>query len=194
MSERKGAIILLWIVAFGSLGFSGYLFVKNEIFSAPSPDSGVTSPDSGLTLVGLWDDLAKNKEFAPFTTDSSWLIEFDNNQFNNSNHIEVSNNNTSFKLLKEGFYKITLLLRLDGVNPDRVYWVYFLRNNLYDHCFARVAISDNPGSSAHQIESSVYVKSTGLDNFSIRCYSTGSDAFEIGYLQNFNQLSIEYNQ
>lgn len=188
MSERKGAIILLWIIAVGSLGFSGYMFVKNEVFSAPE------GTDSGLTLVGLWDDLATNKEYAPYTTDSSWLIEFSNNKFNNSNYIEVSNNNTRFKLLKEGFYKITLLLRLDDVDASEVYWVYFLRNGLFDHCLARVAISDNPGSPDHQIESSVYVKSTGLDNFSIRCYSTGSDAFEIGYLQTFNQLSIEYNQ
>ena len=191
MSERKGAIILIGIIAIGALGFSGYIFVDNTFLSTAPPDS---PPDSGLTLVGLWDDLVKNKEFAPFTTDSSWLIEFDNNQFNNSNYISISNNNTSFKLLKEGYYKITLLLLLNDVDASEVYWTYFIRNGLFDHCLARVAISDNPGSSYHQIESSIYVKSTGLDNFSIRCYSTGSDAFEIGHLQNFNQLSIEYNQ
>ena len=187
MSERKGGIILLGIIAFAALGFSGYAFVKDEFFSA-------TSPDTGLTLVGLWDDLVKNTEYAPFTSDDSWLIEFNNNQFNNSNHISVSNNNTSFQLLREGFYKITLLLLLYDVAASEVYWAYFIRNGLYDHCLARVAISDNPSSPYHQVESSVYVKSTGLDNFSIRCYSTGSDAFEIGYLQNFNQLSIEYNR
>ncbi len=188
MSERKGAIILLWIIAFGSIGLSGYMFVKNEVFSAPG------DTDSGLTLMGLWDDLAKNKEFAPYNTDSSWLIEFNNNQFNNSNYISVDNSNTRFKLLKEGFYKITLLLLLYDVDASEVYWAYLIRNGLYDHCLARVAISDNPGSPYHQVESSVYVKSTGLDNFSIRCYSTGSDAFQIGHLQAFNQLSIEYNQ
>ena len=190
MGERKSGMLLLGIIAIAALGLSGYLFIKNEIIAAP----GTPASDSGLTLVGLWDDLATNKEFATFTTDSSWLIEFDNNQYNNSNYIEVSNNNTSFKLLKEGFYKITLLLRLSDVDADEVYWAYLLRNYLFDHCLARVAISDYPGSPYHQIESSVYVKSTGLDNFTIRCYSTGSDAFEVGYLQTFNQLSIEYSQ
>ena len=183
-------MVLLGIIAIAALGLSGYLFIKSEIVAAP----GATSPDGGLILVGLWDDLAKNKEYATFTTDYSWLIEFDNNQFNNSNYIEVSNNNTSFKLLKEGFYKITLLLLLYDVDADEVYWAYLLRNYLYDHCLARVAISEYPGSPYHQIESSVYVKSTGLDNFSIRCYSTGSDAFDVGYLNAFNQLSIEYLQ
>jgi len=190
MSERKGAMVLLGIITIAALGLSGYMFVKNEIFAAP----GTTTQDSGLILVELWDDLAKNKEYATFTTDSSWLIEFDNNQFNNSNYIEVSNNNTSFKLLKEGFYKITLLLLLYEVAADEVYWAYLLRNYAYDHCLARVAISEYPGSTYHQIESSVYVKSTGLDNFSIRCYSTNLAAFDVGHLQAFSQLSIEYNQ
>jgi len=189
MSERKGAMVLLGIITIAALGLSGYMFIKNEIIAAP----GTTTQDSGLILVGLWDDLAKNKEYAPYTTDYNWLIEFDNNQFNISNYIEVSNNNTRFKLLKEGFYKITLLLLLNDVNAGEVYWAYLLRNNAFDHCLDRVAISDNPSSPYHQIESSVYVKSTGLDNFSIRCYSTASDAFDVGHLQTFSQLSIEYS-
>ena len=190
MSERKGGMVLLGIIAIAALGFSGYLFIKNEIFADPEPPA----PDGGLLLVGLWDDLAKNKEYAPFTTDHSWLIEFDNNQYNDSNYIEVSNNNTRFRLLKEGFYKITLLLLLYDVDASEVYWAYLLRNSAFDHCLDRVAISDFPGSIYHQIESSVYVKSTGLDNFTIRCYSTGSDAFDVGHLQAFSQLSIEYSQ
>jgi hypothetical protein len=72
--------------------------------------------------------------------------------------------------------------------------VYFLRNGGFDHALARVPISSNPSSPFYQVESSAYVKSTGLDNFSIRCYSSGSDAFEVGVAQAFNQLAIEYNQ
>ena len=190
MSERKGGMLLLGIVAIAALGLSGYLFFKNEIFTTP----GTTNPDSGLVLVGLWDDLEKNTEFAPFTADDSWLVEFSNSQFNNTNHIEASNNNTSFKLLEEGFYKITLLIMLYSVDATEVYWAYLLRNGEFEQCFDRVAISTNQPSTFFQIESSLYVKSTGLDNFSIRCYSTSSDAFEVALSQDFNQLSIEYNQ
>ena len=190
MSERKGAIILLWIIAVGSLGFSGYMFVKNEVFSAPE---GI---DSGLTLVGLWDDLATNKEYAPYTSDTSWLIEFSNNKFNNSNYIEVSNNNTRFKLLKEGFYKITLLLILSDLNAvaDAVYWAVLLRNDLFDHFFARIAISTTPVSPFYQVESSIYVNSIGLDNFTIRCYCVGDPSFSVSGSQTYNQLSIEYTK
>jgi hypothetical protein len=190
MSDKKGGIILLGIIAIAALGFSGYMYVKNEIFATP----GTTSPETGLILVGLWDDLTKNTEFFPYSSDDSWLIEVDNNVYNDTNHIEVSNNNTSFKLLEEGFYKITLLLTLSNVDANHVYWAYLRRNGAFDHCFARVAISANPSSPFYQIESSVYVKSYGLDNFTINCYSTGSDAFEVGVTQTFNQLAIEYNQ
>ena len=188
MSKRKGGIFLLWIIAFGALGLSGYMFFKNEIFGAP------IGTDSGLTLVGLWDDLAKNKDYAPYTTDDSWLIEFNNNQFNNSNYISVDNSNTRFKLLKEGFYKITLLFLLYSLDADAIYWVYLYRNSTVDHYFARVAISANPSSPYYQIESSLYVKSTGLDDFVIRCYCIGDTSFTIGTPQSFNQLSIEYNK
>jgi len=190
MSKKKGGIFLLWIIAFGALGLSGYMFFKNELIGS----SGGTSPDSGLTLVGLWDDLATNKEYAPYTTDNDWLIEFNNNQFNNSNYISVDNNNTRFKLLKEGFYKITLLLLLANLDADAIYWVQIMRNNTFDQYLARVAISANPSSSYHLIESSLYIKSTGLDNFIIRCYCIGDTSYTIANDDDFNQLSIEYNK
>ena len=194
MSERKGAIILIGIIAIGALGFSGYMFVTNELFVTPEATPPAIPPDSGLILVGLWEDFSKNTEYAPDTTDASWRIEFNDNQFNNSNYISVSNNNTRFKLLKEGFYKITLLALLDDIDASAVYWAYLIRNNTFDHCFDRVAISDYPSSPFHQIESSLYVKSTGLDNFYIRCYSSGDPLFEMSASQTFNQLAIEYSK
>ncbi|MHA1457803.1 MAG: hypothetical protein ACTSR5_17830, partial [Promethearchaeota archaeon] len=132
MSERKGGIILLGIIAFAALGFSGYAFVKDEFFS-------VTPPDTGLILVGLWDDLATNKDYSPYNTDTSWLIEFDNNQYNDSNYISVKNSNTNFKLLKEGFYKLTILLYVNDLDPSATYWFYLYRNNSINHCVAKIA-------------------------------------------------------
>ncbi|MHA1878504.1 MAG: hypothetical protein ACTSUC_18840 [Promethearchaeota archaeon] len=183
MSERKGATFLLGIIAISALGLSGYMLVDNLVFST-------TTPDSGLTLVGLWDDLTKNKEFAPFTTDASWLIEFDNNQFNNSDYISVSNNNTSFKLLREGFYKLTLLLYVNDLDPSATYCFYLYRNNSINHCVAKIA---HPTDDNHQVESSIFIKSTGLDNFFIRTYCTDDTSFAIATTQSFNQISFEYN-
>ncbi|MHA1670226.1 MAG: hypothetical protein ACTSV5_06555 [Promethearchaeota archaeon] len=185
MSERKGGMVLLGIIAFAALGFSGYMFIDNQFLS-------IDPPDNGLILVGLWDDLAKNKENAPYNTDASWLLEFYNNQYNDSNYISVDNDNTRFKLLKEGFYKITLLLYLYYLDPpSATYWVYLYRNNSVDHCLAKIAL---PTSEHYQVESSLYIKSTGLDNFFIRTYCTGDTSFGVATSQSFNQLSFEYNQ
>lgn len=187
MSERKGGMIILGIIAISALGFSGYMFIDDMFLSS-------SIPEKGLVLIGLWDDLVENKEYAPYTADNSWLIEFSNSQYNNSNHISVSNNNTSFKLMKEGFYRITLLLMWYNLDPSGIYWAYLYRNNTYDHCFDRVSISANPSSVYYQVTSSVYVKSTGYDDFFIRCYASGDTSFDITVSQAFNQLSIEYNQ
>jgi len=187
MSERKSGIIILGIIAIAALGLGGYSFISNIFLSE-------TSPDSGLILVGLWEDLTKNKEYAPYNTDASWLIEFYNSPYNNSNYISVSNNNTTFKLLKEGFYKVNLLLTLDNLTANGIYWAYLYRNDTFEQCFDRVAISANPSSPLYQIESSVFVKSTGFDNFFIRCYSFGDPSFRLTATQTFNQLSFEYNK
>ena len=187
MSERKGAMVLVGIIAIAALGFSGFMFVKNEIFAVP----GTPVSDNGLTLVGLWDDLAKNKDYAPYDSDASWLIEFDNNQYNDSNYISVSNSNTNFKLLKEGFYKLTLLLYVNFLDIGATFWFYLYRNNSVNHCIAKIG---DTTSTNYQVESSVFVKSTGLDNFFIRAYTTTDLSFAISTSQSFNQLSIEYNQ
>jgi len=185
-------MFLVGIIAFAALGLSGYMFYKNEILVAP----GTTSPENGLTLVGLWDGLAKNKEYLPYTSDTSWLIEFSDNQFNNSDYISASYSNTRFKLLKEGFYKITLLLQLEFVNVlvNSIYYIHLYRNSTTEHYFDRIVIAANPSSPYYQIESSLYVKSTGLDYFVIRCHCFGDTFFTITNTQTYNQLSIEYNQ
>ena len=188
MSERKGAMVLVGIIAIAAIGFSGYMFVKNEIFAVP----GTPASDSGLTLVGLWDDLVKNKDYAPYNTDTSWRLEFDNNQYNDSNYISVSNGNTNFKLLKEGFYKLTLLLYLYYLDvASGTYWIYLYRNNSVDQSIAKIA---HPTTNNYQVETSVYIRSTGLDTFLIRAYCTGDASFEVATGQSFNQFSIEFNQ
>ncbi|HUW89067.1 MAG TPA: hypothetical protein VMV43_00960 [Candidatus Nanopelagicaceae bacterium] len=60
MSVRSAGMILLGIVALAGLGLSGYMFVKYEFLSPITP-----TKDSGLTLVGLWDDLNQNTNYAP---------------------------------------------------------------------------------------------------------------------------------
>jgi len=61
MSGRSAGMALLGIIAFGGLGLSGYMFLKYEFLSPITP-----TQDSGLILVGLWDDLSRNTDYTPW--------------------------------------------------------------------------------------------------------------------------------
>ena len=180
-------MVLLGIIALAGLGLSGYMFVKDEFLSPTTP-----TKDSGLILVGLWDDLDYNADYAPWNTTSDWLLEFSNSLFNDSNYISVSNGNTHFVLLKTGVYKITLTILLYTLDADTIYWVYLRRNGAFDHAFERISISANPYDSYYQVQSSLYVYGNGVDSFVINCYNTVSDAFLVSSSDAYNQLSIEY--
>ncbi|MHA1978814.1 MAG: hypothetical protein ACW98I_18070 [Candidatus Hodarchaeales archaeon] len=103
--------------------------------------------DSGLILVGLWDDLDENKDYAPWNADNDWLIEFRSSIFNDSNYVSVSNGNTRFVLLQAGFYKITLPMLLQSIDASGTYSVRLLRNGSSVSVFEYVSILDNPSSN-----------------------------------------------
>ncbi len=190
MSGRSAGVILLGIIAFGGLGLSGYLFLKYEFLSPITP-----TPDSGLVLVGLWEDLARNTNYAPWDLTGTWLIEFRNSPMNDSNYISVSNGNTRFVLIQEGYYKITLTCLLDNLDANAEYAINLLRNGSTASVFEQFSISANPSTQPstlyYPIQSSLYVYSNGVDYFVIVCHNAGDPSFTIR--QNYNnQLSIEY--
>lgn len=190
MSDRKGSIVLLFIIALAALGFSGYLVV-DKFFLTPEPEE---LTGDGLILVGLWNDLEENLDYAPWDSGTNWLAEFPDNLYNDSNHISVSSNYTRFQLLQKGFYKITVLLLFYGLDSlsDTIYWAVLLRNSTIEGYFERIAIPANPITAYYIVQASFYVESTGLDNFAINCYSNG-DSFSLSS-SGTNQLAIEYAQ
>jgi len=95
MSCRSAGTVLLGIIALVGLGLSGYMFLKYEFLSPITP-----TKDSGLILVGFWDDLDENTDYTPWNFNDDWLVEFSDSPFNDSNYISVSNGNTRFALLQ----------------------------------------------------------------------------------------------
>jgi len=186
MSGRRAGMVLLGTIALAGVGMSGYLLLKYEFMSPNTP-----SADSGLILVGLWDDLDTNMDYPPWNDADDWLLKLRDNQFNDSSYISVSNQNTNFVLLKPGLYKITLTLLLIHLDASAIYYVELQRNSFTDHIFERAALSANPGSTWYHIQSSLYVYGNGIDYFQINCYSQGDPSF-IASGDYYNQLSIEY--
>jgi len=54
MSDKSIGTILLGIIAIAGLGLSGLIFIKDNILFPAS--------DTGLVLVGLWDDFEENTD------------------------------------------------------------------------------------------------------------------------------------
>ena len=189
MSGRSAGMVLLGIIALAGVGMSGYMLLKYE-FISPSTPSG----DSGLILVGLWDDLDTSMDYPPWDEANNWLLKLKDNQFNDSSYISCSNQNTNFILLKPGFYKITLTLLLSDLQASSAYFVELQRNSFTDHILERVVLSANPGSSKYRIQSSLYVYGNGIDYFQINCFcSVGDPSFSVDATWDYyNQLSIEY--
>ena len=183
MSERSTGVIILGILAIAGLGLSGYMFAKYEFLSPVT--------DNGSILVGSWEDLYRNMDYAPYDEDVDWLLELGNGQSNNSNFISCSNDNTRFTLLRTGCYKLTLHLYLANIQPDTHYYVHLLRNGDTEHIISKISTTANPFSSYYHTVSSLFFTSNSGDYFEIRCTSS-TLALALSITQTLNQFSIEY--
>ena len=184
MSDRSTGTIVLGIIAIAGLGLSGFMFIKDNILFPAS--------DTGLVLVGLWDDLESNRDYAPDNTGSDWLIEFRNSPLNNSNYVTVSRNNTRF-VLAPGLYKITLSFRFSSLVAGEGYAISLIRTGstehfLVDHYHNETAVINGEYYSSC---SSVFVQGNGVDYFDFKCASIYGDSFDLSN-DKYNQLSIEY--
>ena len=182
MSDRSTGSILIGIIAVAALGLSGFMFVKNEIFFPTS--------DTGLMLVGIWEDLEYNTGYGGHTENYDWLLEFRNSPLNDSNYIAVSNDNTRF-VLATGLFKITLSLLLEGLVTPEEYSVVLLKNGETCIFFDYYETGPDDDSSQYQVCSSIYVAGNGINYFEINCFSASHDPFFSSSNSN-NQLSIEY--
>ncbi len=177
-------MVLLGIIALAGFGLSGYMFLKYEFLSPVSP-----TKDSGLILVGLWNDLSKNTDFTPSNLNWDWLVEFRDSPLNDSNYISVDNGNTRFTLIQPGFYKITLKIELWNLDASDAYYVHLLKNNSYANTFESFSTSANPGLLIYQVLSSLYIYNNEFDSFIINCLSMFDFSFTGG---GDSQLTIEY--
>lgn len=187
MSGRSASMVLLGIIALAGLGLSGYLFLKYESLSPLTPTN-----DSGLILVGLWNNINMNLDYPPYDSLDDFLLEFYESPFNDSIYVSMSSGNTRFVLKQAGFYKITLNLFFESISPSSIYNVYLLRNGAIERAFEYISISANPKGVIYYAKSSLYVYGNRTDYFVINCYSGDDSSFFVSATNQYNQLMIEY--
>ena len=142
-------------------------------------------------VVGIWESLVDNLNFAPHNTQRDWLFEFGDNKLNNTDYISVSNTNTRITLLKPGWYRIHLNVLLSNLGPSNRYWVSILKDGVTVFYFDRYEPSATVVSTLHYIDSSAFVYSNGSDYIELRGWSD-TDDFDSNANSLFNQLKIEY--
>ena len=136
------------IIASGAVGFSFVVLNGQNITNSDMGDltdelNNLTDELNNLTeelnnlgriiVVGVWDALEDNLDFAPHNTQNDWLLEFGDNILNDTDYISVSNTNTNnnVTLLKSGWYRIHLSVLLLGIDPSSTYWIMLNVNGTF---------------------------------------------------------------
>ncbi len=178
------------ILAAGAIGFT--FVVWNGQNTTNSDLDDLTDEVNNLTktiVVGIWNVLDDNLDYAPYNLQNDWLFEFGDNKLNNTDYISVSNTNTRITLLKSGWYRIHLSVLLSSISPSSYYRVRLLKDGAIESYLDFLATSSTIDSSWHYINSYTFVFSDGTNYIEIEASSTYDSTPSN---DDYNQLTIEY--
>ena len=169
------------ILAAGAIGFAFVVWNGQN----------TTNNLSRTIVVGIWDDIDSNLDYAPYNLQNDWLFEFGDNKLNNTEYISVSNTNTRITLLKSGWYRIHISVLLGGISPSSSYRLELLKDGTIESYLDFYATSSTNDSSWHYIDSSAFVYSNGTNFIEINEYSS-SDDFAPSTNDMYHQFTIKY--
>jgi len=144
-------------------------------------------------VVGVWDGLDENKDYAGYDQPGAFLFEFTDNEMNDTAYVSVSNANTRITLLQSGWYRIHLSTELNSLDSGLHYYLRLLKDHsidMYLYHFDTMT-STPPGE---YIESSAFVYSDGTNyiEIGVACGNPTVNSFSISGSSNMNQFSIEF--
>lgn len=184
MSKNTVGFIVLGIISIAGLVLGGYSFLTTQIFVEPE--------ESGPKLVGIWDGLDDNYDYAPHTTPSNWLFTLLDNAYIDSEYVSVNNTDTCITLKKQGWYRIQLSVLLHNLDTGDTYRIDLLKNGAILFFLDFIATWSSYDPYYHSVDSEGYVLSDGNDYIELNAQS-GIDAFYPHTAsQEYNQLVIEF--
>ena len=174
--------VLGFIIGASGLGLGVFSFINMQVYKG--------SPGTTCIVVGIWDRLYKNKDYAPYDTDQSWFISADSIEVNNSEYFFLNRTNTRFHLIVSGWYRVSLLLTLyDILGSVDIYFRAFKGGS------TAVAFSNRYNATTdgdfHTVEAQFYIFSDGSDYYDFYI-SSAPMASSVAPNPDFNQLGIEY--
>lgn len=147
-------------------------------------------------LVGLWEDVLKNKLHPIMNADSYWLLEVGNEQIINNEYIILNQTtgykDTRFHLVKAGFYRITINIVLTDLHNTQGYIISAFKDG-EDYGFTgfKTFFCVTAPSISEQVNVDFYLESNGTNFYEFGCL-TFADPFELLTDQEYSHLSIEY--
>ncbi|MFX0011546.1 MAG: hypothetical protein ACFE9R_14630 [Candidatus Hermodarchaeota archaeon] len=151
----------------------------------PGQDGDEGPPGSLGILVGLWEELYTNRDYAPYNTAEDWLVQVDDVQVNNSNYFSLSRNRTRFHLNENGCYRINIHL-LIFCSPGYIFAMWVYKNDVLLSLTDWIESTD---MYAH-LGASTYLWSNGTDYYDF--VVNGNDVSDLVTDQRWHQFAIEY--
>jgi len=147
-------------------------------------------------LVGLWEDVLKNKLNPIMNMDSAWLLEVDNNKIIDNEYIVLNQTtaykDTRFHLVKAGLYKITInILLTDLLNTQGYALSAFKDEEGYGMLAYKKLFHVVTPNVVEHINVNFFLESNGTNFYEFGCF-TLSAPFNLDTDQAYNHLSIEY--
>jgi hypothetical protein len=179
---RKAGVIVIGIISIIALGLSAYMFISSQLLKQPEQK-----------VVGVWDKLERNTDYAPYNTLTNWLVEISEDKYIDQDYFTLSNTDTRLTLIEAGLYRVQMTFLLEGITNLEQYWVELLKNGT--HVFYLDYHSGTSSSLFHEVHAEGYVLSDGNDYIEIRAYTSSINEFYIYNpipSLNFNQFSLEY--
>lgn len=166
------------------------------VYSLYSLNFGSCNCEPNYGLVGLWEDVIKNKLNPNMNADNAWLLEVGNEQIINNEYI-ILNQTTDFKdtrfhLVKAGLYRITINILFTDLLNTQGYALSAFKDGEYSGMavFKYLFHVVTPNAVEH-INVDFYLESDGTNFYEFGCYTLAAP-FEVHTEQEYNHLSIEY--
>ncbi len=132
-------------------------------------------------VVGLWETV----EGGPA---SSYFLEFDDIQINESGYFNLTGANRNFTLTQQGWYKFSIRFLWESLSTTQGYRLRLYKNSTLEH---EVDYYQFPASNYRHVDKTIYIYSDGDDVFYFQCFTT-SIPHQVSSQQQFNQLVLEY--
>ena len=132
-------------------------------------------------VVGLWETV----EGGPAT---SYYLEFDDIQINESGYFNLTGANRNFTLTQQGWYKFSIRFLWEDLSTGQSYLLRLYKNSTIHKI---VDYYQWTTFYKHAVDKSVFVYSDGDDVFYFQCF-TSSVAHQVSSQQEYTQLILEY--